>query len=194
MKKPIMGLILFASLLLSGCPVSNLHPLYNNSDNVLEPLLVGNWLVPDSDDKGSISFEKASGSGYAMVIVDPDSGFTDRYDVQLVRLGGILFGDFRFSSRSHAGTNIDMPFGTVPAHMIVKLKVSKDDMEWSTMEGDALKNIMKTDVPPETPTVGKLQYDADDSLVLSDTETLRRYVVAHATDGFSEFEHLKRAK
>jgi len=194
MKKPILGLLVLASFLLTGCPVSNLHPLYNNSDNVAEPLLVGKWIPPDSGDKGSISFEKASGSGYTMVIDDPDTGFSDRYDVQLVRLSGILFGDFRFSGRSHASANIDMPFGMVSAHMVVKLKVSKDDMEWSTMEDDALKNVMKTDVSPEKPTVGKLEYDADDSLVLADTDTLRRYVVAHATDGFSEVEHLKRGK
>jgi hypothetical protein len=194
MKKPTLGLLVLASFLLTGCPVSNLHPLYNNSDNIAEPLLAGKWIPPDNDDKGSISFEKASGSGYTMVIDDPDSGFADRYDVQLVRLGGILFGDFRFSNRSHAGANIEMPFGMVSAHMVVKLKVSQDDLEWSTMEDDALKNVMKTDAPPEKPTVGKLEYDADDSLVLADTETLRRYVVAHATDGFSEVEHLKRAK
>jgi hypothetical protein len=194
MKKPILGLLVLASFLLTGCPVSNLHPLYNNSDNVAEPLLVGNWVPPDNDEKGSISFEKASANGYTMVIDDPDIGYVDRYDVQLVRLGGILFGDFRFSSRSHAGTNIDMPLGMVSAHLVVKLKVSKDDMEWSTMEDNALKNAMKTDAPPEKPTVGKLEYDANDSLVLADTETLRRYVVAHATDGFSGVEHLKRAK
>jgi hypothetical protein len=42
--------------------------------------------------------------------------------------------------------------------------------------------------------VGKLEYDSDDSLVLADTDTLRRYVTAHATDGFSEGDHWKRAK
>ena len=192
MKKPILGLLVLASFLLTGCPVSNLHPLYNNNDNVAEPLLVGKWNPPDSGDKGSISFEKGSGGGYTMVIDDPDSGFADRYDVQLVRLGGILFADLRFSGRSHAGTNIDLPFGMISAHTVVKIKVSKDDMEWSTMEDDAFKTVTKPGAPTEKPTVGKLEYDADDSLVLADTETLRRYVVAHATDGFSDVEHLNR--
>ena len=54
------------------------------------------------------------------------------------------------------------------------------------MEDDVLKNILKTDAPAEKSAVGKLEYDSDDSLVLADTETLRRYVTAHATDGFSD--------
>jgi len=191
MKKPALGLILFASLLLTGCPVSTLHPLYNN-DNVAEPLLVGNWILPDTEDKGVIAFEKSSGSGYTMVLTDPDTGYTDRYDVQLVRLGENLFGDLKFASRSKSGTNMDMPFSLVSAHMIIKLKVSKDTLDWSTMEDDAMKNLVKTDAAPGKPAVGNLQYDSDNSLVLADTDTLRRYVTAHGTDGFSEAEHLKR--
>lgn len=192
MKKPIFGLIIFASLLLTGCPVATLHPLYTSNENVVEPLLVGKWILPDSGDKDVIAFEKASGSGYALVMTDPDSGYTDRYDVELVRLGENLFGDLRFASRSKSGTNMDMPFSLVSAHMIVKLKLSKDSLDWSTMEDDALKNITKTDAAPGKPLVGNLQYDSDSSLVLADTDSLRRYVTAHGTDGFSEVEHLKR--
>src|ERR1039458_1392055 len=81
MKKPILGLVILASLFLAGCPVSDLHPLYNSTDNVLEPLLVGKWVPPDSNDEGSISFEKSSGSGYAMIVSDPETaagGFLKR--------------------------------------------------------------------------------------------------------------------
>jgi hypothetical protein len=193
MKKPIFGLAILASFFLAGCPVSDLHPLYNSSDNVAEPLLVGTWIPPDSNDKGGISFEKASGSGYTMTVDDPDSGYSDRFDVQLVRLGGNLFADLHFSSRAHGAANVDMPFGVIATHMVVKLTVTKDDLGFATMEDDSLKNVMKTDAPAGKPAVGNLAYDSDDSLVLADTETLRRYVTAHATDGFSPGDHLKRA-
>ena len=99
MKKTILGLVIVASIFMAGCPVSDLHPLYNDSDNVAEPLLVGKWLPPDANDKGFIAFEKASGTGYTMILDDQDSGFTDRYDCRLVRLGGNLFADLHFSSR-----------------------------------------------------------------------------------------------
>jgi hypothetical protein len=195
MKKPLLGLVILASIFLAGCPVSDLHPLYNSSDNVLEPLLVGKWIpVDESGDKGFIAFEKASGSGYTMILNDPDTGLTDHYDVELVRLGGNLFADLKFSNRNHGDTKVDMPIGVIATHMVVKLTISKDDLGWATMEDDALKNVLKTDAPSERPTVGKMDYDSDDSLVLADTETLRRYVVAHVADGFSQTEHWKRAK
>lgn len=194
MKKAILALVMVAAVFLAGCPVSDLHPLNNSSDNVVEPLLVGRWIFPDTNDKGSISFEKASGNGYTMILDDPETGLTDRYDVQLVRLSENLFADLHFSNRAHGDVTVDMPFGVVATHIVAKLTITKDDLGWATMEDDALKKILKKDAPPEKPAVGKLAYDSDNSLVLADTETLRRYVTAHAKDGFSEGDHLKRAK
>lgn len=194
MKKPLLGLAILASVFLAGCPVSDLHPLYNSSDNVLEPLLVGKWIPPDSGDKGYIAFEKSSGSGYTMILSDPDTGLTDRYDFQLVRLGGNLFADLHFSTRTHADKNVDMPIGVIATHMVVKLTVTQDDLGWATMDDDALKNVLKNDAPSEKSGVGNMAYDSDDSLVMAGTETLRRYVTAHATDGFSEGDHWRRAK
>jgi hypothetical protein len=191
MKKTIWGLVIVASIFLAGCPVSDLHPLYNDGDNVAEPLLAGKWLPPDSGDKGSISFEKTSGSGYTMILDDPENGFTDRYDCRLVRLSGNLFADLHFSNRSHGEANVDMPFAMISTHMVIKLTVTKDDLGWAAMEDDGFK---KTAAPAEKNAVGNLAYDADDSLVLADTETLRRYVTTHAVDGFSDVEKLKRAK
>jgi len=191
MKKTILGLVIVASIFLAGCPVSDLHPLYNSSDNIAEPLLVGKWIPPDAGDKGSISFEKASGSGYTMILDDPDNGFIDRYDCRLVRLGENLFADLHFSNRSHGDANVDMPFAMISTHMVVKLTVTKDDLGWAAMEDDGFK---KKDAPAENAAAETLAYDADDSLVLADTETLRRYVTAHAVDGFSDVEKLKRAK
>lgn len=195
MKKPLLGLVILASIFLAGCPVSDLHPLYNSSDNVSEPLLVGKWVPKDeSGDKGFLAFEKASGSGYTMILSDSDTGLTDRYDVQLVRLGGNLFADLRFANRARGDKTSDMPFGVIATHMVVKLTVTKDDLGWATMDDDSLKNILKKDAPAEKPAVGNLAYDSDNSLVMADTETLRRYVTAHATDGFSEGDHWHRVK
>ena len=195
MKKPLLGLVILGSIFLAGCPVSDLHPLYKDGENIVEPLLVGKWIPMDeSGDKGFIAFEKASGSGYTMILNDTDSGIVDRYDVQLVRLGGNLFADLKFSSRTHGDAKADMPIGVIAAHMVVKLTVTKDDLGWATMEDDALKNMSKNDAASQKAAAGKMDYDSDDALVLADTETLRRYVTAHATDGFSEVEHWKHAK
>jgi hypothetical protein len=194
LKKTILGMVIVASIFLAGCPVSDLHPLNKSSDNVAEPLLVGKWIIPDTDNKGSISFEKASGAGYTMILEDNETGLTDRYDVQLVRLGGNLFADLHFSNRAHGDTTVDMPFGLVPTHVVLKLTVTKDDLGFATMEDDALKGILAKNPPDEKPATRKIEYDSDDSLVLADTETLRRFVTAHANDGFSDMRHMAHAK
>src|ERR1700733_2880569 len=195
MKKPLLGLVILASIFLVGCPVSDLHPLYNDSDNnVVEPLLVGKWTSADAGDKGSISFEKASGGGYTLILDDPDKGVVDQYEVHLVRLAGKLFADLRFTSRTHGDATVDMPFGLISAHVVALLTVSKDDLGWATMEDNRKNNASGKDDAAKKPTAGSLPYDADDLLVLADTEALRKYVAAHTTDGFSDAAHLKRAK
>jgi hypothetical protein len=194
MKKTILGLVIVASFFLAGCPVSDLHPLYNSSDNVSEPLLVGKWTPPDAGDKGFIAFEAASNGGYTMIVQDPDSKDADHYDVRLVRLGENLFADLRFANRARGEANVDMPIGVIATHMVVKLTVAKDDLGWAAMDDDAMKLFSKTDARPDEPASGKLEYDSDTLLVLSGTETLRRYVVAHATDGFPEIVRWHRAK
>jgi hypothetical protein len=193
-KKTILGLVILASVFLAGCPVSDLHPLYKSSDNVSEPLLVGKWVPPDSGDKGFIEFQEGSGSSYTMVVQDPDSKDADHYDVHLVRLGGNLFADLKFSNRSRGDANVDMPIGVIAVHVVIEMTVTKDDLGWATMEEDPLKIFLKNSAPPEKHTVGNLEYDSDASLVLADTETLRGYVVAHATDGFPQTEHWHRVK
>jgi hypothetical protein len=194
MKKTILGLVIVASIFLAGCPVSDLHPLNNSSDNVAEPLLVGKWIPPDSGDKGFVAFEKAESSGYTMIVSDPATGLTDQYEVHLVRLGVKLFADLRFSSRAHGDATVDMPFGLISAHVVAQLTISKDDLGWATMEDNRKNDASGKDDAAKKPTVGSLPYDADDLLVLADTESLRKYVAAHATDAFSDAAHLKRAK
>jgi hypothetical protein len=189
MKKPLLGLVVVLSVFLAGCPVSDLHPLYNDGDNVSEPDLVGKWVSPDSSNNGSLSFEKSAGSAYSMIVNDPDQGVTDTYEVHLVRLGGNLFGDIRFSKRVRAGNNSDMPVGMISGHLIVKLVIKNDDLAVSTMEDDLLEKNSATDKP----SLAYQDHDPDGVLVTSDTEALRRYVTAHGTDGFSEPDHWNRA-
>jgi hypothetical protein len=192
MRKAALGLVLLASIFLAGCPVTDLLPLYNSSDAITEPALVGKWAMQDPSEKGSISFEKTQGNAYAMVLNDPDQGVADTYEVHLVRLGGNLYADIRFSKRTRGGNDKnndeDMPIGMISAHMIAKLQIAKDDLAFATMEDDALKKNSATDKP----SLAYLDYEPDGILVTSDTDALRRYVLAHASDGFSEVEHWRR--
>jgi hypothetical protein len=190
MRKAVLGLVILLSFFLLGCPVTDLQPLYLPSDAVTEPALISKWIVADLKGSPTIEFQKSGDNTYSMITADPDEGLTDTYELHLVRLGGNLFADLRFSKRTHTGmdTAIDMPVGAVSAHMVVKLVIVKDDLSFSTMEDDNLKKKSATEAAP----LAYLDYAPEGILVTADTAALRRYVTAHATDGFSEPEHWRR--
>lgn len=191
MKKPILVLTALVSLFLAGCPTSNLYPLYTDKDADLEPALVGTWVEKgDTPQKGSVSFEKESGNSYTMTVSDPVAKGTDKYEVHLVRLGGNLFADLCFSNRARKDgkSNFDLPIGMVPLHTILKLKVNGDDLSWSTMEDDPITKNHATGAPP----LAYLETNGEGVVVTSGTEPLRKYVSAHAADGFSDIVHWQR--
>ena len=64
-----------------------------------------------------------------------------------------------------------MPISVISTHMVIKLTVTKDELGWAAMEDDGFKNSVKQDGAAEKSAVGNLLYDADNSLVLADTET-----------------------
>ena len=71
--------------------------------------------------------------------------------------------------------------------MIAKVKVTEDDLAYTTLEEDKIRE--------QNPTGGALldyQITDRDVLVTAQTDALRRYISAHAEDAFSKFEHLKR--
>jgi len=187
MRKIALGLIVCVPLLFAGCPTTELQPLYNATDDVSEPALVGKW-TDEASDKGYVQFDKSTDHDYLMTISDPDEGSTDVYDAHLVRLGGNLFADLRFSKRTTAGKEEDIPLGTISAHMIAKLKITGDQLAWSSMEDEPLEKISATDKAAPA----YIDYSPDGDLVTADTAVLRQYVTAHANDGFSDPDHLHR--
>lgn len=200
MDKRILVLAAFASLFLAGCPTTNLYPLYNAKDSDTEPALVGSWVNKDETTaQGNAKIEKDTGNNnsYTMTITDPVEGATDIYDMHLVRLGGNLFADLMFDNRRRTdakdGTKSstdteDMPMGMMPLHMVMKMEVKGDDLAMYTMEDDPLKKKNAT----AAPLLAYLDMDGNGILVTAGTEALRKYVAAHAVDGFSDASHLQR--
>ena len=186
MKLLLLSLVC-ACLLLIGCPSYSVHPLYTDQDAVVEPALEGTWSDAKSDEKGGFTFRKFGDHEYYMVGTD-GMRVNQTYKVHLLRLGNQLFMDLIFNDQTVDGANLDSPFGTFPAHVIVKVKISGDDLAFATLEDDAIKKQSTLGGAP-------LDYQiADDGtlLVTSQTEVLRRYVSAHTEDVFSTFDHLKR--
>jgi hypothetical protein len=178
----------FACLPLIGCPSYSLHPLYTDQDAVVEPALEGTWVDTDPGGKGEITFKKVGDYEYSAASFDADPRVIQTYKVHLVRVGGQLFMDYVADEQTIAGAKVDNPPGVIATHVILKVKISGDDLAYATLEDDAVR---KQSVAGGAP----LDYQITDEgavLVTAQTDALRRYISAHSEDAFSKFEHLKR--
>lgn len=186
---PVLALV---CLWLGGCECYSLYPLYTQKDAVVEPALEGTWMGTETDDKSEITFSKSKNGGYEFSIFDPSTKIKTTYDANLVQLAGALFMDIRLSEETLNGASVDQPLGMVPMHEIVKVKISADDLAYATLEEDSFKGAKPdggTGLKHETLDKNTLFPSV---VITAETEDLRRYIAAHAEDGFSQFEHLKR--
>ncbi|MGO9864166.1 MAG: hypothetical protein ACLPLR_11200 [Terriglobales bacterium] len=178
---------MLACLPLIGCPSYSVHPLYSDHDAVVEPALEGTWVGPDSGDQEELTFKKIGDYEYSMAVFDPDLKISQTYKVHLVHLGGQLFMDLVFDQQTLNGATLNDPLGVLPMHVILKLKVSGDDLAYAALEDDAIKK--------QNPSAGApLDYEISDGglVVTAPTDALRRYISAHTEDAFSDFDHFKR--
>ena len=185
MKARLAVFVVFC-LPLCACPSYSSHPLYTDEDAVVEPALEGTWSI-DPDDNVELLFEKSGDAEYSLSISCPDPKTIQNYKVHLVRLQGQLFMDLIFEDQTVEGTKVEEPVGAFHAHLILKVNISGDDLAYAALEDDAIRRPI---IPGSTP----LDYDEADGglLVTAQTDALRDYISAHAEDGFSDFEHLKR--
>ena len=125
MRLPALGVALLA-LLLSGCFVGSLQPLYNANDPVFDKNMLGVWV--SSDERNTMIISRVPGSAqdkqYHLVYITEGSGSV--YQAKLVDIAKTRYLDVysRDSSRRP-----DIHF--IPTHSLWKIAI----------EGDSLKVI-----------------------------------------------------
>jgi len=184
--KILLLFLVVATLALLGCPALSLHPLYTDADAVLVPELEGTWGTPRPSDKEEISFRKSDNYQYGMSVFHPDTKVKENYSVRLARIEGQLYMDVIADGQSIGDMTLDTPIGLVPTHVILKVRISGDDFEYSTWEDDAIRK-------QGTGAAG-LDYQVVEgaTLVTTSTDGLRRYISSLSPDAFSKSELLKR--
>ena len=184
--KVLLLLVIIACLALIGCPALSVHPLYTDQDAVVEPALEGTWGAPDPSDKDVITFRKSGDRGYKLSVFHPDTKVTDNYTVHLVLLESQMYMDLIADDQAIGDAKLDGLMGVIPTHVIMKAKISGDDLAYSTWEDDGIRK--------QSTGVAGLDYQMVDGgvLVTAPTEALRRYISAHTRDAFTPVQYLKR--
>ena len=187
MRLRSLAAMLLAAFVGSGC-ASAVSPLYTNTDAVTDPAIVGTW-IGGKDNQHTVQIEKTSDSSYEVTVHDAKSGDNTLYEAHLVKLGSASFADLLLTNYRHAGQNVDLPWGAVALHEILKYQIAGDDLSCSIIEPDALKKSAKQ---PGFPLQFRDTKENGDTVILSTTDELRRYFSAHPADIFGEVDHLKR--
>ena len=155
--------IAFLSL---GCPARSLFPLFTEKDLASLPNIVGTWANGEGE---TFSFQKSRDKGYDVVSRDHD-GTTDRYKVQLGKLGKFWFMDSYPGEKGH-------DHHMIAAHIISKISLDGDSLRISSLESEWLKKVIDG---------GKLNIahtKLDNDIILSaSTEELQQLVLRFADD------------
>lgn len=187
MQARLLPLLSLVCLVLSGCSAYSVHPLYTAQDAVVEPTLEGTW-VSDSPNDPEFRVQKSAAHEYTLTILAPDTKLVRTYKVNLVRFGNLLFADMIFDGETLAGAKTDAPLGTVPMHVIVKLELTGDRLEYAVLDKEALEKRNTLEAVPL-----KLMETQSELVIADETAALRRYISVHAGEVFTDPDYLRRA-
>jgi hypothetical protein len=184
-------------VLLPGCIVQSLHPLYAEKDLVFEPGLVGVW-EQGSEGGTVLTFERAEDTTYRLAIEENEE--TARFVVGLVRLGDGMFldfapepldesGDSASSSSTESEEQSDdqspgLPLISimhfVPVHSFWRIWLEGDELRMRLLNVDWLyEQIEEGTIVIEHEPMGEEDYAL---LLTADTEDLQKLLREHADD------------
>src|SRR5690348_6508946 len=193
MRLPAVVASLLAVIFVAGC-ASTVSPLYLKTDAVTDPAIVGTWISTDKD-PGTVRIEAMNDGSYQVTIRDDQTGDNSVYQTHLIKLGSTSFADLLLTTSHLSGQDVQLPWGAVSLHQIVKYQVAGDDLSISVIDDNALQKSAKQPGFPlqfRGTQVGTGSGVAGDTVIISSTEDLRRYLSAHPAEIFGEASHFKR--
>jgi len=135
MRKLLLA-IAVAGLLITGCLIPSLHPLYTDDTLVFDGRLVGTW---DGEEGGTWVFEKEGERAYCLTHTSGES--SARFDAHLVRLGAGLFMDTFPKGEPPVEDDI-CKLHIVPAHCFWRVELGDDAVGLSVIDLDWLADMI----------------------------------------------------
>ena len=187
------------SLIISGCYVRSLQPLYRYQDVVFDSTLVGTWI---DDDSTTWSFRESRSNSYELIYYEPEydlsngesvPGDSVEFVVHLVSLDNSLFmdlfpGEVPVTSRVR---NLLYQLHLIQVHTFAKVWLKGDSLSISMFDPEWLEKLIykEGDV---------ISYERiyDDNVLSASTPDLQEFVLKFADDPevFAEPLELLRQK
>jgi hypothetical protein len=165
------------AVLLSGCTVRSLNPLYAEKDVVFEPGLLGTWAEHDDADK-NWTFQRYGENGYRILCSEGLKPLEGR----LVKLSEHLFLDVTPKRSAHSDMVVVLPDDVddvfaVSAHLFVKIELNGDTMRTALLKSDWVEKAA------DLKTLGLSHIRIGSKVVLTaPTKELQDFVVRYAGD------------
>ena len=173
-----LGVALVA-LLLGGCLVQSIQPLFTEKDYITVPHLVGAWT--QLDEKGNVQgtwlFE-AKGPAYKLTHAD-EKGRVALFQAAAGKIGTNVFLDFSLTDPSPDNQLNDLAaVHLIPAHVFVKLVETRDHLALMAMDLDWLTKHLE-----QNPQAVDHVFSEKMPILTAPTAGLRKFIARHADDG-----------
>jgi len=174
--RPLAAGVALQFLLLAGCFVGSLQPLYNSTDPVFDRNLLGTWV--SADEKETIIFSRITGAGqdkqYHLVHIT--QGSSSVYQATMVEISKTRYLDVYSRDPSRRA---DMHY--IPTHSIWKVKFEGDTLKLSGMSEAWLKEQIDKRIP-QFPA----QLVDDDVVLTGNTNELQEFVRGYGDQLFND--------
>ena len=158
---------LIAALLLTGCWMQSLHPIYTDDTMVFEERLVGNWTDGEG---GSLRFDRYDAHAYRFTVNFDSEDRPIELEAHLTRIDDRLLLDAVLSNLESDVAELVGPH-VVPVHWIFLVELRGERLLLSEPRMDRVKTLLQES--PEL--VGHTVVDG--RLILTDeTAALRRFI------------------
>jgi len=176
-KLKVLSLVAYG-ILLTGCWVLSVNPLYTEEDSIFEQGLIGTWADSAGSDDGSWTFRIAGERVYRLVTKEEDEP-DGIFEAHLLRLGGHLFLDV-YPQEPKSGSEFYRNH-VIPAHSFWKVSLEGYvlvlyylDPEWLRENIDQkkieIKHVRRGDV----------------IVLTASTAELQEFILQHLDDAFAD--------
>jgi hypothetical protein len=163
------------TLLLAGCIVQTIQPLFADKDLISYPALAGTW--EQKDDGRQVWVFSADGRHYQLTQTD-EKGHKGKFEVLVGKIGTNVFLDFTLRALEPENSINDLAaFSLIPAHTFARLVKTNDALLLVGMDYEWLGKYL-TENPKAVPHM----FQEKRPILTASTEELQKFVAKHAED------------
>jgi hypothetical protein len=153
------------ALLMSGCTVRSLQPLYAEKDLIFDPQMLGTWVEEGDKSDDLLIFQKHEDNAYTV-----RAGDMPKLRGHLMRIEGEMFLDLTPAEADDAFN--------IPGHLFVKIRLDGDTLRTALVDSDWAEHAA------DAGTLGLSHIRVGSKVVLTaSSKELQAFVARHAGDG-----------